>query len=321
MGGGAPRSTGATVQPSLVPSRATHVSPSCPRCVSIRHSIVALYARGALLEETIDVSLGHRLHQLADIRLNGRVLDLQALHLHHEIHEVPLTAIPCGGKRIFENLLYGGHELHHAQHAHRLRRAVLALLHDVEQPRLVCRLRKRRERCREQRTCRGRCERGRACGCGGGSGRLLLECARPLPQRLIARAEARRVQPAVEVGARRVGSSELGVAVGPLGELRLPPCLARGLVLLEPERQLLGRPFREGDGLRHRLALDAHNLHHEDEARGCWDLGRLALLPICQLVRDVHFPLVADDHELHGFRPALDHLVGRECRRLPTLVR
>ena len=62
--------------------------------------------------------------------------------------------------------------------------------------------------------------------------------------------------------------------------------------LVEPERELIGGPLREARQ-RHRVALDRHDLHHEDERRRRRDLGRLAARAVRQLVRDVHLPLRA----------------------------
>mmetsp|Transcript_116334 Transcript_116334/g.329686 ORF Transcript_116334/g.329686 Transcript_116334/m.329686 type:complete len:252 (+) Transcript_116334:53-808(+) len=68
------------------------------------------------------------------------------------------------------------------------------------------------------------------------------------------------------------------------------------------------------------LPLDRHDLHREDEHVAALDLRRAPALPVPELRRDVHLPLVALDHELHRLGPAPDDLVRREGRGLAPVV-
>lgn len=58
--------------------------------------------------------------------------------------------------------------------------------------------------------------------------------------------------------------------------------------------------------------LDLQDLHLEDERVAPLDLRGAAAVPVAQLGRDVHLPLVPLHHQLHGLCPALDDLGAAE---------
>ena len=62
------------------------------------------------------------------------------------------------------------------------------------------------------------------------------------------------------------------------------------------------------NSLLHPNHLD--DLHLEDESLSTPDLGGAAPITISQIGRDVHFPLIALHHHLHGLSPSFDDLVG-----------
>eukprot|EP00964_Phaeocystis_antarctica_P049464 scaffold28690_cov63-Phaeocystis_antarctica.AAC.5 len=261
----------------------------------------------------------HRLHQLGRVRGDGGVLGSEGLDLHRDAHQLvrpEATGLQCGR----EYLLHGRQQLYHPHHARLLRPRIFALLGDAEQLLLVGRLLEGREDLVQQHA-RGLLGEFRPRLRGRWRGRLLLGSARPLPHRLVLRGLALLVEPRVERVARGVGLLQLGVAGLPLGRPGLAPRVDRRLVLLEPERELLGSPRGEGHLLGLGLALDLDDLHDEDQRRRGRDLGRLAVGAVGEAVRNVHLPLVALHHELHRLGPALDDLVGRERARRAALVR
>merc|ERR1719278_2224954 len=69
------------------------------------------------------------------------------------------------------------------------------------------------------------------------------------------------------------------------------------------------------------VSLDLVKLHLEDQRRSAGNVSASPCLAVAKGRRDVHLPLVALDHQLHGLRPSLDHLLRLECRRLAALVR
>ena len=72
---------------------------------------------------------------------------------------------------------------------------------------------------------------------------------------------------------------------------------------------------------RRAATLDRLQLDREDQHGAARDLRRPPARAVRQVGWDVELPLVALDHELHSFRPALDDLVGREGGRGATSIR
>mmetsp|Transcript_16119 Transcript_16119/g.42593 ORF Transcript_16119/g.42593 Transcript_16119/m.42593 type:complete len:202 (+) Transcript_16119:108-713(+) len=72
--------------------------------------------------------------------------------------------------------------------------------------------------------------------------------------------------------------------------------------------------------LRDLVALDFQQLHLEDKCRTTGDLATGTAVAVGEIGGDVHLPLVALHHELHGLGPALDDLVGSKGRRIAALV-
>mmetsp|Transcript_37416 Transcript_37416/g.105608 ORF Transcript_37416/g.105608 Transcript_37416/m.105608 type:complete len:223 (-) Transcript_37416:6-674(-) len=72
--------------------------------------------------------------------------------------------------------------------------------------------------------------------------------------------------------------------------------------------------------LWHLFPFNLDNLHCENESVTAWDLGRPAPIAVGKVRGDIHLPLVALNHHLHGFCPALYHLVGSKGGWLPSVV-
>mmetsp|Transcript_127233 Transcript_127233/g.407190 ORF Transcript_127233/g.407190 Transcript_127233/m.407190 type:complete len:242 (+) Transcript_127233:174-899(+) len=101
--------------------------------------------------------------------------------------------------------------------------------------------------------------------------------------------------------------------------------LCIGLHLLQNVALLLVVAALGGVGValisRGLAALDLQDLHPEDEDIATHDLRRGAAVAVAEVARDVHLPLVALHHQLHGLGPARDHLVRSEGRGVAPLVR
>ena len=82
----------------------------------------------------------------------------------------------------------------------------------------------------------------------------------------------------------------------------------------------LGCAVTLGGLLRLGRRLDGEKLHLEDERGVRADVLASPALAVGQLGRHEQLPLGADLHQLQGFRPPGDHLVGSELRRLAALV-